>query len=217
MSLEAMHKVLGPKIDGTNNLDELFYDDDLDFFILFSSVVGVIGNSGQSNYAATSGYLDSLSRQRRKRGLAASTVDIGRVAGIGYVERAGQVVLDQLTRRGLMAISETELHQILAETIQAGFPSLEDKSSTPDAVVTTGIRTARDDEDLKGLMYDESRFSHCIIETKSAESTTKQQDIKTVLPVREQLSKAVTTEQACSILQGNSGFAPPFHGRQEDR
>lgn len=205
-----MQKVLGPKIDGTNNLDELFYDDDLDFFILFSSSVGVMGNSGQANYAATSGYLNSLSRQRRKRGVAASTVDIGRVAGIGYVETAGQAVVDQLTKMGLMAISETEFHQILAETIQAGLPSLEDEKSMPDAVVTTGIRTIRDDEEVKGPIFDESRFSHCIIETKSTDSTAKHQDIKTVLPAREQVSKAVTMEQVFGILQGNSLIRPFF-------
>jgi hybrid polyketide synthase / nonribosomal peptide synthetase ACE1 len=46
MSLDTMQKVLGPKIDGTNNLDQLFHDDALDFFILFSSSACVIGNSG---------------------------------------------------------------------------------------------------------------------------------------------------------------------------
>lgn len=35
MSTEIMQKVLGPKIDGTNNLDELFYDEPLDFFVMF--------------------------------------------------------------------------------------------------------------------------------------------------------------------------------------
>ncbi|KAL8974635.1 MAG: hypothetical protein Q9197_001123 [Variospora fuerteventurae] len=200
MSLEMMQKVLEPKIDGSNNLDEVFYDDDLDFFIMLSSLLSVMGNSGQTNYTAANGYLNSLPRQRRKRGLAASTVDIGRVAGIGYVETAGQVVMNQLTRFGLMPISEPEFHQILAETIRAGYLDPSDKEGIPDAVVTTGIRTIRDDEDIQGPWFDNPRFSHCIVETKSAESGSEQQNKKTLLPVGEQLSWAATMEQALKIL-----------------
>ncbi|KAL9019148.1 MAG: hypothetical protein Q9185_003579 [Variospora sp. 1 TL-2023] len=200
MSLEMMQKVLGPKIDGSNNLDEVFYDDNLDFFIMLSSSASVIGNSGQANYAAANGYLNSLPRQRRKRGLAASTVDIGRVAGIGYVETAGQAVMNQLTRFGLMAISEPEFLQMLAETIRAGYLDPSDKEGIPDAVVMTGIRSIRDDEDIQGPWFDNPRFSHCIVETKSAESGAAQQNKKTLLPVGGQLSRAATTEQALHIL-----------------
>jgi hybrid polyketide synthase / nonribosomal peptide synthetase ACE1 len=202
MSLDTMQKVLGPKIDGTNNLDQLFHDDELDFFVLFSSSACVIGNSGQANYAAANGYLNSLARQRRKRGLAASVVDIGRVAGIGYVETAGQAVINQLTRFGLMAISESEFHQMFAETIRAGYPDPKDKEAIPDAVVTTGIRTIRDDEDIQGPWFDNPRFSHCIVETKTAASNAEQQNKTTTLPVSEQLSRAATMKQALEILQG---------------
>lgn len=63
MSVETMQAVLGPKIDGTCNLDGIFYKEPLDFFILFSSSACVIGNSGQSNYAAANGYLNGLAKQ----------------------------------------------------------------------------------------------------------------------------------------------------------
>ncbi|KAL8721594.1 MAG: hypothetical protein Q9225_001758 [Loekoesia sp. 1 TL-2023] len=201
MSLDTMQEVLGPKIDGTNNLDQIFHDEELDFFILFSSSACVIGNSGQANYAAANGYLNSLSRQRRKRGLAASTVDIGRIAGIGYVETAGQVVVNQLTRIGLMAISEPQFHQMLAETILAGYPVSKDKEAIPDALVTTGISTIRDDEDIQGPLAANPRFSHYIVETKSAESDAEHQNTETILPVSQQLSRAATMEQALEILQ----------------
>ncbi|KAL8790212.1 MAG: hypothetical protein Q9213_000743 [Squamulea squamosa] len=200
MSVDTMQEVLGPKIDGSNNLDQAFYNDNLDFFIMLSSSASVIGNSGQANYAAANGYLNSLPRQRRKRGLAASTVDIGRVAGIGYVETAGQAVMNQLTRFGLMAINESEFHQMLAETIKAGYPQPEDKDTIPDAVVTTGIRTIRDDEDIQGPWFDNPRFSHCIVETKGNESEAEQGSKKAMLPVSEQLSKAATMEEALEVM-----------------
>ncbi|KAL8725082.1 MAG: hypothetical protein Q9166_007576 [cf. Caloplaca sp. 2 TL-2023] len=195
MSLETMQEVFGPKIDGTNNLDQLFHDDELDYLVMLSSSACVIGNSGQANYAAANGYLNSLPRQRRKRGLAASTVDIGRVAGIGYVETAGQAVVNQLTRFGLMVISETEFHQMLAEPIRAGYPDTKDKDAIPDAVVTTGIRTIRDDEDIQGPWFDNPLL------LALAEVDAGQQNKKTMLPVSEQLSRAATMEQALEILQ----------------
>ena len=199
MSLDMMQDVLQPKVDGTNNLDELFYNDDLDFFILFSSLACVVGNSGQANYAAATGYLTSLARQRRKRGLAASAFDIGRVVGVGYVERAGAVIVEQLMKYGYMAISESEFHQMFAETIRAGYPDL---GLNP--VVTTGIRTIRDDEQIKGPWFNNPRFSHCIVEAKDADA--KQEDKKTTLPVSEQISSAASNQEALEVLKGKQNI-----------
>lgn len=197
MSVDMMEKVLRPKIDGTNYLNELFYETDLDFFILFSSLSSVVGNTGQSNYAAASTYLTSLATQRRKRGLAASAFDIGRVVGIGYVERAGQVVQEQLIKYGYMPISESDFHQMFAEAIRAGYPEL---STIP--VVTTGIRAVSDDEEIKVPWFDNPRFSHCIIEAKGRE--VKKDGKKTVLPVGDQLVNAFTMEEAFEILKGKN-------------
>src|SRR6201999_841973 len=44
-------RVLRPKLDGTTSLDEATGDLPLDFFALFSSVMGTIGNVGQADYA----------------------------------------------------------------------------------------------------------------------------------------------------------------------
>ncbi|KAK8914934.1 Fusarin C synthetase [Metarhizium anisopliae] len=44
--------VFGPKVRGTQNLHDIFEGQALDFFIMFSSLASVVGNRGQSNYAA---------------------------------------------------------------------------------------------------------------------------------------------------------------------
>lgn len=111
--------------------------------------------------------------------------------------------MDQLTRFGLMVLNETEFHQMLAETIRTGYPTPKDKDGIPDAVVTTGIRTIRDDDNIRGPWFDNPRFSHCIIETKGIASVAGQQHKKTMLPASEQLSRAVTMEQALEILKGS--------------
>lgn len=52
MTYESFQNVLKPKVDGSKNLDEVFSGDNLDFFILFSSISAVTGQRSQANYAA---------------------------------------------------------------------------------------------------------------------------------------------------------------------
>lgn len=52
MSLPALTTTLAPKVDGARNLDEYFYDTDLDFFVFTSSFSCIVGTRGQSNYSA---------------------------------------------------------------------------------------------------------------------------------------------------------------------
>jgi len=72
MDLETMELVLEPKVEGARHLNDLFFDHDLDFFVMFSSLVMVGGNPGQSNYSAANAYMRTIAAQRRKRGLAVS-------------------------------------------------------------------------------------------------------------------------------------------------
>lgn len=195
MSAESMRKVLGPKIDGSKNLDRIFHDVKLDFFVLFSSVVCIYGNAGQSNYSAANGFLNALVKQRKKRGLAASSIALGMVAGIGHAENAGEAVQEQLVKRiGLPPVSETDLRHIFAEAILAGFQSSEDP------VLVAGLRTIRDDEDLRGPWFSNPYFSHMIQESRSSISDSADGK-KPSLPVSQLLSMSATKEEALEILQ----------------
>ncbi|KAJ5740973.1 hypothetical protein N7493_000845 [Penicillium malachiteum] len=202
MSFEAMRDVLQPKIDGSYNLDQQFYQEDLEFFILFSSGACVVGNSGQSNYAAANGYLNGLVRQRRRRGLRASAFDIGLVSGIGYVETAAQHVVDQLGKYGMTVLSESDFRQAFAETIHAGYVKAEDAEITPDAVLTTGIRTMTDDE-TNVVWYANPIFSHCILNNKASETDMglESEAKAKSLPVADQLLRSSTNEEVLELLQ----------------
>ncbi|MBE4751861.1 SDR family NAD(P)-dependent oxidoreductase [Corallococcus sp. ZKHCc1 1396] len=69
-SVEDMRSVLAPKVHGTRLLDAATRDDDLDFFLLLSSLSALTGNVGQSDYAHANAFMDAFAHEReRQRGL----------------------------------------------------------------------------------------------------------------------------------------------------
>src|SRR5207253_8510053 len=59
-------EVLAPKVAGTLNLDRATADAPLDFFVLFSSVVGQTGNRGQADYAYANAFLNAFAETRER-------------------------------------------------------------------------------------------------------------------------------------------------------
>ncbi|MCP5051471.1 MAG: KR domain-containing protein, partial [bacterium] len=56
--------VLAPKVKGVVNLDQATKELALDFFVLFSSVSGAVGNVGQADYATANAFMDAFSKYR---------------------------------------------------------------------------------------------------------------------------------------------------------
>lgn len=80
---ERFERVSDAKMKGAWNLHEATKDQPIDFFVLFSSIASVLGNPGQSNYAAANSFLDALAYYRKQKGLPALTINWGPWAEIG--------------------------------------------------------------------------------------------------------------------------------------
>lgn len=86
MSIEDYRISTEAKFFGTWHLHNIAEEKGLklDFFALFSSISGVVGQRGQANYAAANVFLDNFAQFRRRLGLAACSVNLGAIEDIGY-------------------------------------------------------------------------------------------------------------------------------------
>lgn len=83
-----MKNAMAPKVDGTWNLHRASLHLPLDFFVLYSSAVSVLGSPGQGNYAAACSFLDAMAHYRRSLGLPAISINWGPWAEIGLAAAA---------------------------------------------------------------------------------------------------------------------------------
>jgi hypothetical protein len=115
MSHRAFIDGIRPKVDGSWELHLATLSQPLDFFVMLSSLSGFLGNPGQANYAAGCTCQVALAAHRRGTGLPATTVDLGRVAEVGYVAEKGVGSnLDRLLKQKLsFEISEDEFLAML--------------------------------------------------------------------------------------------------------
>lgn len=170
MSLEQFNDVIGPKMYGSIYLDRLFWNQQLDFFILFSSVSCLFGNPGQANYCAANTYVCSLAAQRRKRGLAATALNIGAISGVGYMEREDRKALElTISKMALMRLSEEDVQQLIAEAIEAGHVDSDDGPE-----LSTGLLDVQADSPEAPVWTSDPKFTEFLVDQVEGDEDRKQ-------------------------------------------
>ena len=112
---ENFENAIKPKVYGGWMLHELTKQDELDMFVLFSSVAALFGNRGQSNYAAGNAFLDGLAHYRRELGLPATTLNWGPWGEVGMATDAKKAAL--IAKQGFYNIATDDGLQAFGQAI----------------------------------------------------------------------------------------------------
>ncbi|WP_434095681.1 SDR family NAD(P)-dependent oxidoreductase, partial [Streptomyces humidus] len=138
LTQERLDTVLAAKADTALHLHELTRDSELRAFVLYSSLAGVLGGSGQGNYAAANAFLDALARQRRAHGLPAQSLAWGlweeRSAMTGKLDQADLV---RMARGGVVPMPSEQALGLFDAAVAADRAVL-----VPARFDTAGLRTA---------------------------------------------------------------------------
>ncbi|KAK2596504.1 hypothetical protein N8I77_013391 [Diaporthe amygdali] len=168
MTFENWKASVTPKVTGAANLDAALADTPLDFFLMTSSVSGILGTPAQGNYAAANSYLDALARHRRAQGRAAVSAVLPMVLGVGVVAENSELE-QSLRRKGMYGIDEVHL----LEGFEAAIASSSASPSSPHRIVDSPpdhVVVGLDASKLQGAVNDpvatdsfwlqDARFSH---------------------------------------------------------
>ncbi|MCY4584033.1 MAG: SDR family NAD(P)-dependent oxidoreductase, partial [Chloroflexi bacterium] len=117
-SWERFERVLWPKMLGAWHLHLATVQRDLDLFVLFSSMTGVLGNAGQANHAAANAFLDQLARHRRSMGLAGQSIAWGAWSGLGAAEEQRSRIVERLAAAGVGWIAPRQGLQALDRLVR---------------------------------------------------------------------------------------------------
>lgn len=115
---ERLAGVFGPKVRGAWNLHEATRDFPPDFFVMFSSAAGILGNPGQSSYAAANTFIDALAARIRASGGNASSLAWGPWDGQGMAAALSDGDRARLRRAGVIAMGATSAMELLDLALQ---------------------------------------------------------------------------------------------------
>jgi NAD(P)-dependent dehydrogenase (short-subunit alcohol dehydrogenase family)/acyl carrier protein len=107
MDRATFDRVLAPKLVGAHNLDRCLPD--LDLFVLFGSVIPLLGVAGMANYAAANAGLDAVAAARRARGVHGLNIQWGPWLSTGM--QAGELAernTAELQRQGIQALTPAD-------------------------------------------------------------------------------------------------------------
>ncbi|SPO01629.1 related to polyketide synthase [Cephalotrichum gorgonifer] len=139
MTLPQWNLAVKAKVDTAWNLHRLL-PKDLDFFVLLSSLAGIIGQMATTNYAGGCTFQDSLARHRVAHGQKGVSIDIGWMGDIGIVAETAAFQRQRLATEDMKQINGRELMALLTLCCDPSAPLITPERSQ----VLLGLRTPAD-------------------------------------------------------------------------
>lgn len=127
MSYRQWNESSAPKVQGTWNLHNalLKHRRPTDYFLLFSSLSGLTGQTGHANYAAGNSFLDAFAQYRHSLGLPCSVLDTGVVEDVGHVSNQ-RGALEHFAATSTHALLEQDLFDVVQLAIDNSVPRRDD-------------------------------------------------------------------------------------------
>lgn len=117
----SFKEALTAKCQGSWNLHTLSAQDELDYFVLFSSVSSILPQEGQAAYATANAVLDGFAHYRRAQGLSALTVNWGPWGQLGHAATEyGQKAHEAAALQGLSSLDPDHGFQLLGKMLRQG-------------------------------------------------------------------------------------------------
>jgi hypothetical protein len=111
---------------------------ELEFFILFNSLIGLWGQIGQANYAAANTSLDLFAQYRHGIGLPCSVIDLGPVDDIGWVNQ-NEKLFKYYNSLNLYMVQQKDIQEAIQLSIHLSHPAT---SSLPGNGYVSAAHTA---------------------------------------------------------------------------
>ncbi|GKZ27179.1 type I Iterative Polyketide synthase (PKS) [Aspergillus brasiliensis] len=218
MTHEQFMGAIKPKVQGSWNLHK-YLPQDMDFYVLLSSSVGIAGSRGQGNYSAgnvaiyyqqrkentrdnltrSSGnsFQDALAHYRQHHNQHGVSIDVGMVLGVGFLaDTTEERVHDNTKTWSFIGIREKEFLGI----VQAAITGVSVKSQRIPPQLVTGLGTG-------GMMaqgaekypwwFNDAKFSHLVqVDTHQVIQTRDEDSVQ----VQEQLSRVTSVDAASEIV-----------------
>ncbi|RDA85026.1 hypothetical protein CP532_4573 [Ophiocordyceps camponoti-leonardi (nom. inval.)] len=191
MSFDDFNQVMEAKVAGTWNFHRALGSHQLDFFIMLSSVAGIVGNRGQAAYAAANTFLDAFVQYRTQRGLPATSIDLTAVEDIGYLAENAARSKEVLKTLEGSSFGEAEVLALLEAGIRGQISQLSNSQCI------TGLNFAAG----KSLPFyaEDARFTHLRNAFQSENQAAEVSATGQALPSQE-LIQAASYDAAVNIV-----------------
>lgn len=181
----TIRDVMAPKLLGAWNLRHATRHQPLDFFVMYSSITGVLGKAGQANYASANAAMTAFAHDLRRVGTPASVIHWGPWAGGGMAMRDPNL-RQRLEATGLEYLP-TEVGQAILESVLAS------GARETLAILADWARLARQDSSHKSLIKD-------LVDTQPAREIAASGS-EWIGATKEELARKITVDFTAMVRQ----------------